>query len=212
MAAPVDITTGRLGLVSYLGQTGDLRFFRQHPASGAVVEGRVLPLWSQVRDLAIRAHEAFKPWMLIGWDICITDDGPVIIEGNSAPCSDILQRRHRKPLGAGRFGELLHYHLKDMPSEGYEITRSLTIRGRVQGVGFRIWARNTAQALGLSGCVRNEGDYVKCCVRGPSRAVVEFYERAWTGPERASVTSVRVMRSDEDVPGGFRIDLGGNHA
>ncbi len=207
VAAPVDIITGQLGLASYLGQTGDLRFFSKHPSSRAQVAGRFIPLWPQVRELAVRAHEAFKPRTLIGWDICITDNGPVIIEGNSAPCTDIIQRRHRKALGSGRFGELLYHHLKDMPREGYDIARMLTIHGRVQRVGFRRWAYETAVELGLSGWVRNEGNYVECCVRGPSRAVVEFAERAWSGPERASVRSVRVKRTNETVAPGFKLDI-----
>jgi len=34
--------------------------------------------------------------------------------------------------------------------------------GRVQGVGFRVYARDEAQALGLSGFVRNEWDRTVC--------------------------------------------------
>ena len=36
--------------------------------------------------------------------------------------------------------------------------RHLTVRGRVQGVGFRCFAQETAESLGLTGWVRNRED------------------------------------------------------
>lgn len=36
--------------------------------------------------------------------------------------------------------------------------RRLTVRGRVQGVGFRAWTVREAKALGLDGWVRNRRD------------------------------------------------------
>ena len=49
---------------------------------------------------------------MIGWDIAIVDDGPVMIEGNSGADLDIIQRSHREPMGESRFGELLAHHLE----------------------------------------------------------------------------------------------------
>ncbi len=69
----------------------------------------------------------------------------------------------------------------------------LIISGRVQGVGFRFWARREAQRRGLRGWVRNRrdgtvetlligndaglADMVVACARGPSLAVVRSIER-----------------------------------
>jgi hypothetical protein len=52
------------------------------PATGQRVQGEVLPRWDEALDLARRAAELFLPARSIGWDIALTPDGPVIIEGN----------------------------------------------------------------------------------------------------------------------------------
>ncbi|HTI33529.1 MAG TPA: sugar-transfer associated ATP-grasp domain-containing protein [Miltoncostaea sp.] len=52
------------------------------PATGQRVQGEVLPRWDEALDLARRAAELFLPARSIGWDIALTPDGPMIIEGN----------------------------------------------------------------------------------------------------------------------------------
>ena len=54
----------------------------QHPVTGVVFEGVQLPYWDEVVDLVIRAHKAIINVQSIGWDVAITPDGPVLIEGN----------------------------------------------------------------------------------------------------------------------------------
>lgn len=59
--------------------------FRQllcHPDTGAPVAGFRLPNWNLVIELALSAAKLFLPLRTIGWDIGITPDGPVIVEGN----------------------------------------------------------------------------------------------------------------------------------
>ena len=84
----------------------------RHPDTDAQITGRVLPLWAETQALAARAHAAFADRLLIGWDIAITRDGPVLIEGNSGPDLDIIQRVYGEPLGNARFGELIALHLR----------------------------------------------------------------------------------------------------
>ncbi|HLU45621.1 MAG TPA: sugar-transfer associated ATP-grasp domain-containing protein [Natronosporangium sp.] len=112
VAAPVDITTGMLGPASGYATEGVVTRHRHHPVSGAQIDGRKLPLWEQVRQLACQAHTAFQPRVLVGWDIGIGPDGPVLIEGNEQPGVDGLQRLHNQPLGSHRFGQLLAHHLR----------------------------------------------------------------------------------------------------
>ncbi len=111
MAAPVDLLTGSLGEAAYVRHDGSLQRFAQRESTGAPIAGSCLPQWEEVVQLALRAHDAFRPWILIGWDIAITPEGPVLVEANDQPCTDGLQRRHRLALGDHRFGELIAYHL-----------------------------------------------------------------------------------------------------
>lgn len=49
---------------------------------------------------------------------------------------------------------------------------TIFVRGRVQGVGFRWWARSQAVALGLVGYARNLDDgRVEICAEGPRDAL-----------------------------------------
>jgi len=41
-----------------------------------------VPMWEQCVALVLEAQRAFAPLRTIGWDVAVTDDGPVLIEGN----------------------------------------------------------------------------------------------------------------------------------
>jgi acylphosphatase len=68
----------------------------------------------------------------------------------------------------------------------------ITVRGAVQGVGYRWFARETAVGLGLAGWVRNLPDgSVEVEVRGPRSAIDAFVATLREGPPNASVSEVR---------------------
>jgi hypothetical protein len=56
-----------------------------HPATGLPIAGFQLPHWERVREILCAAAEQFRPVRSIGWDVAMTADGPVIIEGNFTP-------------------------------------------------------------------------------------------------------------------------------
>ena len=111
LAAGIDLASGELGPASNLGADASLGWIELHPDSGAPIRGFRLPRWRQVRPFAERAHRAFADRVLIGWDIAITADGPVLVEANGAPDLDIMQRPFRRGLMKERLGELLAFHL-----------------------------------------------------------------------------------------------------
>lgn len=68
------------------------------------------------------------------------------------------------------------------------------VRGRVQGVGFRWWTRNTAQRLGINGTVRNRPDgSVEVAASGSATALASLERALRQGPPGAGVE--RVQRS-----------------
>jgi Sugar-transfer associated ATP-grasp len=113
--AAVDLKTGTLSQASDLGLRPDLGWVDRHPTTNGQITGRVLPYWQETIALACRAHDVFAPQLVFGWDIAITANGPIIVEGNVLPDTDILQRAHRAPLGGTRFAELVRYHLSRQP-------------------------------------------------------------------------------------------------
>jgi hypothetical protein len=108
----IDLDTGRLGEASNLGSDARLGWLSAHPDTGAPIEGRVVPCWKEVKAAALAAHRRFNDRVVIGWDIAVLEDGPIIIEGNGNPDLDILQRFMRVGLRETRFAELLAFHLR----------------------------------------------------------------------------------------------------
>lgn len=81
------------------------------------------------------------------------------------------------------------------------------IHGKVQGVGYRIWARSEATGLGLTGWVRNERDgSVTAWLGGADAAVSAMIERLREGPQGALVSRIDVEEIETSTaPGDFRI-------
>ena len=71
------------------------------------------------------------------------------------------------------------------------VIRQVTIRGRVQGVGYRAWVEHRARALDLEGWVRNVRDgSVEALFAGPAEIVAGMVERCRRGPSSARVDEV----------------------
>jgi hypothetical protein len=111
IGASIDLDSGALSKASNLGSDARIGWLSCHPDSGAPIEGRILPCWEEVKQRAIAAHRKFNDRVVIGWDIAVLEDGPIIIEGNGNPDLDIIQRFMRIGLREHRFAELLAHHL-----------------------------------------------------------------------------------------------------
>lgn len=114
LGAPVDLASGVLGLM-----TGDkpemaLDWYEAHPVTQARVLGRQVPCWHEACSVALAAHAVCKDRLLVGWDIAIGPEGPLLLEGNSYADVDFLQRVHRCSIGDSPLGPLLFARLVDV--------------------------------------------------------------------------------------------------
>ena len=57
----------------------------RHPYSGTVIPGFQIPLWEKAKTLVLQAALVRPGVRFIGWDVAITNDYPLLIEGNSKP-------------------------------------------------------------------------------------------------------------------------------
>ena len=115
LASPVRLEDGRLGPAVFKSRPGS---FASHPDTGALILGRSLPNWPAVTQLAIDGHRAFEPLPSIGWDIAITENGPVIVEGNSEWGVNVVQMAHRQPLAATAVPARLVKHFERLLARG----------------------------------------------------------------------------------------------
>lgn len=111
IASAIDLATGVLGRATDRGISPTVGWVDTHPISGAAITGRVLPRWPEILALAIRAHQAFPKRMFVGWDIADTDQGLMIVEGNAATDTDIIQRVPTSPLSETRYAQLMNWHI-----------------------------------------------------------------------------------------------------
>ena len=81
------------------------------------------------------------------------------------------------------------------------------MNGRVQGVGFRWFARERARALGLAGWVRNRDDgSIEVAAEGPDERIESFILELRDGPPGARVSGVRPLADPgPDLPDPFDI-------
>lgn len=86
-------------------------------------------------------------------------------------------------------------------------TLRVRVEGRVQGICFRYYARETGVELGLTGWVRNCPDgAVETLIHGPDEAVKRMLEWLGHGPPSAVVSRIQVDPADgEALPSGFKI-------
>ena len=78
--------------------------------------------------------------------------------------------------------------------------RQVTIRGRVQGVGYRAWVEHRARAHGLEGWVRNRRDgSVEALFAGPADVVADMVALCRRGPPSARVEGVQEEPASSDA-------------
>lgn len=94
LACPLDRETGKICGVAH---TSKLINFDTHPYTNVKLLGYEIPYLKEAVDLCLEAAMVIPQFRYIGWDVCITPDGPVIIEGNDYPGYDFWQLPEHTP-------------------------------------------------------------------------------------------------------------------
>jgi acylphosphatase len=78
--------------------------------------------------------------------------------------------------------------------------RHVTIRGRVQGVGYRYFVEHEARSRDLEGWVRNRRDgSVEAVFAGPAEAVAAMIAACRRGPSSARVDALQDEAASPDM-------------
>lgn len=88
LSVPVDLADGTIRMPA-LNRRGER--FEHHPDTGVAFRGLRLPLWEESLALVKEAARVVPAVRYVGWDIALTPQGPVLVEGNPFPGNGIVQ-------------------------------------------------------------------------------------------------------------------------
>ena len=91
----VDLKTGELTHGYQINSSG--YGYKEIPKSVLNINHQAtIPYWQETLSLVHKAANEFLPIKTIGWDVAVTNDGPIIIEGNSFSDPATLLREYNK--------------------------------------------------------------------------------------------------------------------
>lgn len=97
LTALIDMETGKLGkAVSPYFSGKSLRWHENHPDTGSRIEGIIIPHWDKIKSQIIMAAQNLSYLKYIGWDVAVTNEDFIVIEGNDGP--DLKLHQVHKPL------------------------------------------------------------------------------------------------------------------
>ena len=88
LAAPID---NKIGTIKYPAMDKEHNVYKIHPVTNEKIIGFKIPKWKEVLKLCKSACKEIPEVGYVGWDVCIGEDKPFLIEGNDFPGHDIYQ-------------------------------------------------------------------------------------------------------------------------
>lgn len=82
MSTVVDTASGT---ILFPASDEDGKKYESHPMTGTPIKGFTVPHWDAVIDMCKRAAKITPELRFCGWDVAITDETPLLIEGNQLP-------------------------------------------------------------------------------------------------------------------------------
>lgn len=82
-------------------QDKTVAYYEAHPLTGVPFQGFRVPFFREAVELCCQAAQVEPRLRYIGWDVAITPEGPVLVEGNNLPGYDMCQNHRFHPDGCG---------------------------------------------------------------------------------------------------------------
>lgn len=80
--ACVDLETGEIKYAIQFDGWRRVKDIEKHPDSGIQLNGTIINHWNEIKSEVIRFQQAFPFCKAAGWDIALTEEGPVVVEVN----------------------------------------------------------------------------------------------------------------------------------
>ena len=82
VSAAVDVEMGRIYNVMRFDGWRNSHAIDCHPDNGIQLNGVIIENWGRIKEEVIKYQQAFPYCRAAGWDVAITEDGPVVLEVN----------------------------------------------------------------------------------------------------------------------------------
>jgi hypothetical protein len=93
----MNIESGILDDIIEVSATGAIRIATNHPETKIKISGGVVPHWDVIKECIANTSRVISPLIkVVGWDIVITNNSFIVLEGNNGP--DLTQQRLGNPL------------------------------------------------------------------------------------------------------------------
>ena len=97
MHSPIDIDTGIITQKFHSGNVTTDITYDTHPTTGAVLKDFEVPLFKEATEMILEAAMEVPELRYVGWDVAVTNEGPVIIEGNNYTSYEYMQLPDQNP-------------------------------------------------------------------------------------------------------------------
>jgi len=97
VAAAIDLESGMLTNAFIRGQRAEKLDASVHPETGRQIVGFVIPFWKRITETILKFQAIHPCFDLVGWDVIITHEGFLIIEGNHNPETSLLVMFNKDP-------------------------------------------------------------------------------------------------------------------
>jgi len=93
MALPIDIETGKL---VGSARDKDLNEYASHPVTKVKFNDFQIPFFDEVKKMVLDLSKLSDKILVLGLDVAVTENGPLIIEANRRPGFDVIQVADRR--------------------------------------------------------------------------------------------------------------------
>ena len=108
LVAPINIETGIIDYPAIAKKGG---IFEKHPMTGEDILWFQIPKWPRIKRYIEKAAKEVPQVKYVGWDVCLGEKDPCLIEGNPFPGHDLYQLPPHRTNGMGvlpRFKEAMN--------------------------------------------------------------------------------------------------------
>lgn len=98
LVAPINIETG---IIDYLAIDKKMNTYERHPITNESILWFRIPKWPRIKRFAIQVSKEIPEVGYVGWDICLGEKDPFLIEGNEFPGHDLYQLPPHRTNGIG---------------------------------------------------------------------------------------------------------------